>query len=63
MGKMGKQDGRPGKSLGNPLNILKNFRVGGGGKIRARLSNLKLTFFILGLRQYKTSILFSQHIY
>ena len=31
MGKMGTQDGRPGKSLGNPLNMLKNFRVGGGG--------------------------------
>ena len=31
MGKMGKQDGRPGKSLGNPLNMLKNLRVGGGG--------------------------------
>ena len=29
MGKMGKQDGRPGKSLGNPLNMLINFRVGG----------------------------------
>ena len=29
MGKMGKQDGGPGKSLGNPLNMLKNFRVGG----------------------------------
>ena len=32
MGEMGKQDGRPGKSLGNPLNMLKNFGV--GGKIR-----------------------------
>ena len=31
MGKMGKQDGRPGKYLGNPLNMLKNLRVGGGG--------------------------------
>ena len=27
MGKMGKQDGRPGKSLGNARNMLKNFRV------------------------------------
>ena len=33
MGKMGKQDGRPGKSLGNPHNMLKNFRGGGGQKI------------------------------
>ena len=33
MGKMGKQDGRPGISLGNPQNMLKNFRVG-GQKIR-----------------------------
>ena len=31
MGKMGKQDGQPGKSLGNPQNMLKNFRVGGHG--------------------------------
>ena len=31
MGKMEKQDGRPWKSLGNSLNMLKNFRVGGGG--------------------------------
>ena len=29
MGKLGKQDGRPGKPLGNPHNMLKNFRVGG----------------------------------
>ena len=29
MGKIGKQDGRPGKSLDNPLNMLKIFRVGG----------------------------------
>ena len=29
MGRMGQQDGRPGKSRGNPLNMLKNFRVGG----------------------------------
>ena len=29
MGKMGKQDGRPEKSLGNPLNMLKYFWVGG----------------------------------
>ena len=31
MGKLGKKDGRPRKSLGNSLNMLKNFRVGGGG--------------------------------
>ena len=31
MRKMGKQDGLPAKSLGNPLNMLKNFRVGGRG--------------------------------
>ena len=31
MGKMGKQDGGPGKPLGNSLNMLKNFRVGVGG--------------------------------
>ena len=30
MGKMGKQDGRSGKFLGNPLNMLKNLRGGGG---------------------------------
>ena len=29
MGKMGKQDDRPGKYLRNSLNMLKNFRVGG----------------------------------
>ena len=29
MGKMEKLDGQPGKSLGNPLNMLKNYRVGG----------------------------------
>ena len=29
MGKMGKQDSHPGKSLGNPLNMLKNFMVAG----------------------------------
>ena len=29
MQKMGKQDGRPRKSFGNLLNMLKNFRVGG----------------------------------
>ena len=36
IGKMRKQDGRPGISLGNPLNMLKNFRVGGKklGKVR-----------------------------
>ena len=33
MGQIGKQDSRPGKSLGNPLNMLKNFRVGGGGGV------------------------------
>ena len=31
MGKMEKEYVQTGKSLGNPLNILKNFRVGGGG--------------------------------
>ena len=29
MGKMGKYNGRTGKSHGNPLNMLKNFRVAG----------------------------------
>ena len=33
MGKIGKQDGRLGKSLGNPLNMLKNLK-GRGQKIR-----------------------------
>ena len=30
MGKMGKRDGQPVKSLGNPLIMLKNIRVGHG---------------------------------
>ena len=29
VGKMGKQDGRPGNSLGNPIDMLKNVRIGG----------------------------------
>ena len=29
MGMKGKQNGRPGKSLGNPLKLLKKIRVGG----------------------------------
>ena len=48
MGKMGKQDGRPGKSLGNPQNMLKNFRVG-GQKIRHGRVTLNTQFCILGL--------------
>ena len=42
---MGKQDGRPGKSLRNPLNMLKKFRVGGGAKNWAQSGNLKHTIF------------------
>ena len=47
---MGKQDGQPGKSLGNPLNI-KNVRV--GAKIRhGRVTWTHTFFFILGLKLY-----------
>ena len=43
---MGKEDGRPEKSLGNPLNMLKNLRV------EALSRNLKHTiFFILSLNE------------
>ena len=38
---MGKQYGRTRKSLGNPLKMLKKFRVGSGNKY-ARLCNFKL---------------------
>ena len=44
MGKMGKQDGRPGKSLGNPLIILKNFRA--RAKNMAQSGNLRHTIFL-----------------
>ena len=40
MGKMGKHDGRPGKSIGNPLNMLKNLRGGGGGGHKIRHSRV-----------------------
>ena len=56
MGKMGKKDGRPGKSLENPLNMLKNFRVEGGGgrgiKHGRVIWNIQF-YFILGLNQIK----------
>ena len=51
MGKMGKQDGRPGQSLGKPLNMLKTLVSGAKINQVHWLGNLKHTiFFILGLR-------------
>ena len=47
MGKMGKQDGRPRKSLGNPLNMLKNFKAR-GKKLGTVGSPETQFFFILG---------------
>ena len=51
MGKKGKQDGRPGKSLGNPLNMLKKLygQGGGGGGGGARSGNLKHNFLFSAL--------------
>ena len=45
MGRMGNQDGRPGKYLGNPLNMLKNFRVW-GKKIRHGRVTRNTQFFL-----------------
>ena len=50
MGKMGKRDGRPGKSLGNPLNMFKT--LGSGQKIKHGRVTWNTQFFILGLNTF-----------